>query len=99
MAKFIPAPNLEEKIKREPELRRALREAAEQAAQVARQRAPVASGRLRDSIGVEETEEGFRVVADVDYAAFQEFGTERNRAHPYLRPAGEATFEKFTPGG
>lgn len=28
---------------------------------------------------------------DVPYAAFQEFGTSRNRAHPYLRPAIDTT--------
>lgn len=60
----------------------------------ARQLAPVDTGRLRSSIGEELARSGSllieRVGTDVDYAAFQELGTSRTPAHPYLRPALDA---------
>jgi HK97 gp10 family phage protein len=56
--------------------------------------APRASGKLADSITVREAkarpgEDVRRLIGPtgVPYAAFQEFGTSRNRAHPYMRPA------------
>lgn len=51
------------------------RKAAEEAAQVARSNAPVDSGELRESIHVEETDDGYAVVAEAPHAAFVEFGT------------------------
>jgi len=54
--------------------------------------APVDTGRLRSSITLEEETDsnGFlRLVvgSNVDYAPFVEFGTSRQAAQPYLRPA------------
>lgn len=55
----------------------------------AKARAPVLTGNLRRSITVEDGP-GPREVnigTDVEYAPFQEFGTSRMGARPYLRPA------------
>ncbi|BBD01841.1 HK97-gp10 family putative phage morphogenesis protein [Sphingobium sp. YG1] len=79
--------------------------AAEIVADRARQLAPVDTGRLRDSIGVSLTPpsemsfsirgEGVRVfigpAADVAYAPYVEFGTWRQAAHPFMRPALDLT--------
>src|SRR5437773_2523452 len=57
--------------------------AAEITAEEARARAPVLTGRLRDSIGAE----GGRVTVGAPYAAFVEYGTAHNAAEPFLTPA------------
>lgn len=69
-------------------------EAAEEIAQAARDLAPVRSGRLRDSIqtDVENRRRSQIDVAigpdeSVEYAADEEFGSDHNYAHPYMRPA------------
>ena len=71
----------------------ALRKARE-AAQYARERAPVATGAYRDSIeaDVVEEDDGWkgRVVADVPYAVYLEFGSSDTPAFATLRRAGEA---------
>lgn len=52
--------------------------------------APVDTGRLRQSIGVQKIGDGhYRVGTNVRYAPFVEFGTRRTRAQPFLRPALE----------
>ncbi|MFC4426206.1 HK97-gp10 family putative phage morphogenesis protein [Deinococcus navajonensis] len=57
--------------------------------------APVDTGRLRQSIGVQKVSDGhYRVGTNVVYAPFVEFGTRHNRAQPFLRPA----FEKVRRG-
>lgn len=52
---------------------------------------PVDTGRLRASIGVSQsfdTEGAVTTVgSNVEYAAYVELGTSRQRAQPYLRPA------------
>lgn len=50
--------------------------------------APVDTGRLRDSIThkTHAEEESVYVGTNVEYAAYQEYGTSRMRAHPYLKP-------------
>lgn len=64
---------------------------AERVAATARAKAPVATGRLRDSITADKD----RVYTDVEYAPFVEYGTATDPAQPFLRPAadevGEAT--------
>lgn len=56
----------------------------------ARRYAPVLTGALRSSIrtGVDDST-GYVIAGneDVDYAAYQEFGTSKMSAQPYLRPA------------
>ena len=49
---------------------------------------PVDTGFLRNSIQVDEVTPVQAVIAPhTDYAEFVEFGTERQRAQPYMRPA------------
>jgi HK97 gp10 family phage protein len=50
-------------------------------------RAPVLTGALQASV----SEEGAEVVVDSDYAGYQEYGTRRNAAQPFLRPAQAAS--------
>jgi HK97 gp10 family phage protein len=76
-----------------------------QAAQVLQtaiqQRAPVRTGRLRDSILVEITEQTpnrveVEVGPTVPYADDVEFGTSRSPAQPYLRPAIDENLQAVT---
>lgn len=57
----------------------------------AKRRSPVDTGRLRSSITHELGHSGTIIEAhigtNVNYAIFQELGTSRMRAHPFLRPA------------
>jgi HK97 gp10 family phage protein len=55
----------------------------------AKARAPVLTGNLRRSITMEDGPGEFEINigTDVVYAPFQEFGTSRMAARPYLRPA------------
>lgn len=49
--------------------------------------APVDTGRLQNSI-THETEENYAIIgSNVEYAPYQELGTSRQHAQPYLRPA------------
>lgn len=57
-------------------------------AEKARGRAPVRTGRLRESIFARQTGKGtLSVVAGAPYASFVEYGTRRMKARPFLRPA------------
>ncbi len=57
----------------------------------AKRNAPVDTGRLRSSIGTNlgHDSDGLyvEVGSEVEYALYQELGTRRMPAHPYLRPA------------
>ena len=57
----------------------------------AKQRAPVDTGALRNSIGPPEHPEPFvwEIPVGVEYAAFVEFGTVHQGPQPYLTPALE----------
>jgi HK97 gp10 family phage protein len=50
-------------------------------------RAPVLTGALKASVGTE----GGEVVVESDHAIFQEYGTRRHKAQPFLRPARDAS--------
>jgi len=52
----------------------------------AQQRAPVKTGYLRQSGFVEEVEDGAEIGFSAEYAWYQEFGTSKMPAQPYLRP-------------
>ena len=60
--------------------------------------APVDTGRLRSSITWElgRDEQGLvaRIGSNVEYAAYQEFGTRTVPASPYLRPALDAVVRR-----
>ena len=62
----------------------------------AKQMAPVDTGRLRNSI--EHHPEGndtMVVGTDVEYAIYQEMGTSRMKAQPFLKPSGDSNVEQF----
>lgn len=61
-------------------------------------RAPVRTGRLRNSI--RSTSSPGRVQigpVDVDYDVYQEYGTRRMKAQPYARPAFTAVMDEAVP--
>lgn len=57
----------------------------------AKQECPVDTGRLRNSITheVDMSEQAAFIGSNVEYAAYVELGTSRQKAQPYLRPAAE----------
>ncbi|WP_424570788.1 hypothetical protein [Streptomyces sp. CH-036] len=64
-----------EALSRDPAVRKAVIDRAEQGRDFARSIAPVDTGRYRDSIHVMEDANGADLVADVDYADDLEYGT------------------------
>lgn len=81
LARFVRAGAVAETAKVET-----VRETGQDVAILARTLAPRDTGRLADSI----TYEDGRVFTDVEYAAYQEYGTSQNDAHPYMRSAADA---------
>jgi HK97 gp10 family phage protein len=63
---------------------------AEAIAADARQRVPVLTGNLRDSIHVEPEGVDAWVLTKVHYANFVEFGTRHAPPYPFMTPAAEA---------
>src|SRR6185436_12613416 len=61
--------------------------AAETIADIARKEAPVDTGWLRDNIKAVHFAKYSQVVANAKYSGYQEFGTYKMQAQPYLRPA------------
>lgn len=47
----------------------------------------VITGNLRDSIGYSVADNKVTIFADMPYAAYEELGTSRQDAHPYLKPS------------
>ena len=72
-------------------LQTAAKALVEAGVQLAKRKAPVDTGRLRDSISghIEQMMEVvvLYIQTDVDYAIHQEFGTVYQNAQPFLRPA------------
>ena len=63
---------------------------AEQVVDVAREMAPVDTGRLRGSITIQRDGNSHAVTTDVPYAPFLEFGTTKMPAQAFLGPAAES---------
>lgn len=63
----------------------------------AQRNAPVDTGTLKRSIGLEIEDGGLtaRSAATADYAAYQEWGTRFMEAHPFMTPAFEEQKEQF----
>lgn len=57
--------------------------------------APVDTGNLRDSITGDAAGLSGTVSTNVEYAIYQEYGTSRMAAHPYMIPAAEAAASAF----
>ena len=60
---------------------------AESIAQDVKERAPVKTGKLRDSIQFETKDTTATIFSDVEYALYVEVGTSKMKAQPYFRPA------------
>lgn len=94
VTKFTYNPRVEGVIARSPAVARAVEATANAIRDQARENAPVRTGALRDSIetvtGVDERGAFARVVVRDFKGGWLEFGTERTRAQPYLRPAADA---------
>lgn len=81
-------PEIEAEIR--PKIGAAIKAGSEAVAEAAKSRAPVQTGRLRDSI--EARRDGvaqYEIVAGEFYGRFVEMGTVRAPAHPFLVPALE----------
>lgn len=53
----------------------------------AKSKAPVDTGRLKNSISRETIGSEGSIFTDVEYSPYIEFGTKRQKAQPFLRPA------------
>lgn len=73
----------------EKEAKQVVEQAAETAAKLARDKAPVDTGRLRDSI----ESKGSTLFVNADYAMEVEYGTANAPAQPFVRPAIRETIE------
>jgi HK97 gp10 family phage protein len=64
----------------------------------AKEKVPVLTGTLRRSIHTLIEHDGMTAVIgpSVDYGLYVEFGTRRMAARPYMRPAAEAVYPRFT---
>ena len=63
----------------------------------AKEECPVDTGRLRNSITheVDMNEQAAIIGSNVEYAAYVELGTSRQKAQPYLRPAAQNHTEEY----
>ncbi|MCH8322576.1 MAG: HK97 gp10 family phage protein [Proteobacteria bacterium] len=75
----------------------ALRAGAQDLAVRAKERVPVKSGELRDSIVTLEGGEGMNYIisATAPHARFVEFGTRKTPARPFMVPAAEEVFPQI----
>lgn len=74
---------------------RALEAIGLQAEGYAKMLAPVDTGRLRNSISHTTNDEAAYIGTNVEYAAYQELGTSKMAAQPYLRPAVENHVDEY----
>lgn len=87
-ANFIPNRFIKPQLLVDPELQAMMEVLGNQARESAERDAPVLTGRLKASIRVERTSDGGRrIIADVPYAIFVEYGTSDTPMQPFLRPA------------
>jgi len=82
LAKFKAAPPLAELwMKQQEEI------AGTKMLQYAKNNAPVDTGFLRDSIELEQDDEGVTVYTDAPYAEYLEYGTSEMHPQPFMFPA------------
>lgn len=75
---------------------RALEAVGMQAENYAKLLCPVDTGNLRNSITHEQGGEDFEVVGtNVEYAPYVEYGTQRMKAQPYIKPAVEEHVQEY----
>lgn len=76
-------------------IEKALDETGERAVRIARSLVRVRTGALQGSIGYELSKAAMRFYAGKHYATYNEFGTSRMAAKPFMRPAVEAVRGQF----
>lgn len=76
----------------------AIRKSAFDVQRIAQQRAPVDTGALRSSIGVDLSFGSLQAVIGptVDYAPYVEHGTRHQAPQPYMQPAADAVIPGLT---
>lgn len=89
--------NTRECIKAKDEaVRRALEMIGLQAEGYAKLLCPVDTGRLRNSITHAQEDEETEVIGSaVEYAPYVEYGTQRSKAQPYMKPAVENHISEY----
>jgi len=92
MNRVVWNPNAVKALLKNKQVTERLEQLGDMVAERARQRVPVDTGELRNSIDTETvTGKGgapeVRVVASAPHAMYVELGTERSRPRPFLRPA------------
>lgn len=75
------------KSEKEKAIARALEAIGIVAEGYAKRLCPVDTGRLRNSISHTHDEDSAYIGTNVEYAPYVEFGTRRQKAQPYLKPA------------
>lgn len=98
--KIVGMEKLQKKLKdnvRMEDVKRVVRHNGAEMQTKAMQNAPVDTGTLKRSIGLEITDGGMsaEVNPTADYSAYVELGTRFMEAQPYLKPAFDEQKEKF----
>ena len=80
-----------------------LRDLAEEMTEVSKDKCPVDTGNLRDSIDWAERSIGLKLIVEVftqtNYGAYPELGTSRQAAQPYLAPGFREAFHTIVERG
>lgn len=98
--KIVGMEKLQRKLKknvRMDDVKRVVRHNGAEMQAKAQQNAPVDTGHLKRSIGLEITDSGMsaEVEPTAEYAPYPEFGTRFMEAQPYLKPAFDDQKERF----
>lgn len=98
--KIVGMEKLQKKLKKNVRLddvKRVVRHNGAEMQEKAQRNAPVDTGTLKRSIGLEITDSGMaaEVEPTAEYAPYVELGTRFMEAQPYLKPAFEEQKEKF----
>lgn len=98
--KIVGLEKLQKKLKQNVQMgdvKRVVRHNGAEMQAKAQQNAPVDTGYLKRSIGIENTDGGMaaEVEPTADYAPYVELGTRFMEAQPYLKPAFDEQKEKF----
>ena len=98
--KIVGMEKLQKKLKknvRMDDVKRVVRHNGAEMQEKAQRNAPVDTGHLKRSIGLETTNAGMtaEVEPTADYAPYVEYGTRFMEAQPYLKPAFDDQKEKF----
>lgn len=78
-----------------PRLAKVVRESADNVQRDARTFAAVLTGAMRADISVQAAGLNALIEADIRYATFQEHGTSKMAAHPFMAPAADANAGRF----